>query len=104
MWYNGICTISEFRSLIYTIDESIIINIGLIYTTLKYEIGDFQKENTEITTAILDLAINNELYTRLFLYKIACIKRYFNNLLTLQIYFYVQKNKKNLERLDRKTS
>lgn len=48
------------------IDQDILKNlIQIIYTCLKYEIGDFQKENTEITTAILDLAINNELYTRL---------------------------------------
>ena len=39
--------------------------VHIIYTAIKYEIGDFQKENSEITTAILDLAINNELYTRL---------------------------------------
>lgn len=39
--------------------------INVIYTCLKYEIGDFQRENTEITTAILDLAINNELHTRI---------------------------------------
>lgn len=39
--------------------------IHIIYTAIKYEIGDFQKENSEITTAILDLAINNELYTRI---------------------------------------
>lgn len=39
--------------------------IQIIYTCLKYEIGDFQRENTEITTSILDLAINNELYTRI---------------------------------------
>ena len=39
--------------------------IHIIYTAIKYEIGDFQRENSEITTSILDLAINNELYTRL---------------------------------------
>ena len=39
--------------------------ILIIYTIVKYEVGDFQKENKEITTAILDLAINNELYTRI---------------------------------------
>lgn len=39
--------------------------IQLIYTILRYEVGDFQNENKEITTAILDLAINNELYTRI---------------------------------------
>ena len=35
MWYSGIYSISEVRSLNYTIGESII-NIGLIYTILKY--------------------------------------------------------------------
>ena len=39
--------------------------IQIIYTIFKYEMGDFQKENKEITSAILDLAINNELYTRI---------------------------------------
>lgn len=39
--------------------------IHILYTILKYEIGDFQKENSEIVTAILDLAITNELYTRI---------------------------------------
>lgn len=39
--------------------------IHILYTILKYEIGDFQKENREIVTAILDLAITNELYTRI---------------------------------------
>lgn len=37
----------------------------IIYAILKYEIADFQKENKEILTAILDLCINNELYTRI---------------------------------------
>lgn len=39
--------------------------IQIFFTILKYEVGDFQKENKEITTAIMDLAINNELYTRI---------------------------------------
>lgn len=36
----------------------------ILFTILKYEIGSFQKENKEIVSAILDLAIMNELYTR----------------------------------------
>lgn len=39
--------------------------IQIIYTSLKYEMSSIQKENSEITTAIMDLAINNELYTRI---------------------------------------
>lgn len=39
--------------------------IQLIYTIVRYEVGNYQNENKEITTAILDLAINNELYTRI---------------------------------------
>ena len=39
--------------------------IHILYTILKYEIGDFQKENSEIVTAILDLLVTNELYTRI---------------------------------------
>lgn len=37
----------------------------IIYTIVKYEMGEFQKENSEIVSAVLDLAINNELYTRI---------------------------------------
>lgn len=37
----------------------------ILYTIVKYEIGDFQKENSEIVTAILDLLVTNELYTRI---------------------------------------
>lgn len=37
----------------------------IIYTLVKYEIGDFQKENREILSSIIDLAITNELQTRL---------------------------------------
>lgn len=47
-------------------DDDLLKNIiQILYTALKYELGDFQKDNTEITTAILDLAITNELYTRI---------------------------------------
>ncbi len=37
----------------------------IIYTLIKYEIGDFQKDNREIVASIIDLAITNELQTRL---------------------------------------
>lgn len=37
----------------------------IIYTIIKYEIGDYHNDNREIVTSILDLAINNELYTRI---------------------------------------
>ena len=36
----------------------------ILYTIIKYEIGDFQKENKEIVCAVLDLVVNNEIYTR----------------------------------------
>ena len=39
--------------------------IRILFTLLKYEIGDFEKENTEIVSAIIDLTISNELYTRI---------------------------------------
>ncbi len=38
--------------------------IRIIYTLVKYEISSFQKENREIVSSILDLAITNELHTR----------------------------------------
>ena len=37
----------------------------IVFSIVKYEIGDYQKPNTEIVLSILDLAINNELHTRL---------------------------------------
>ena len=36
-----------------------------MYTITKYEIGSFHKENREIVSSIIDLAITNELQTRL---------------------------------------
>lgn len=36
----------------------------IVYTVLKYEIGDFQKENREMVAAIIDLAITNEVATQ----------------------------------------
>ena len=44
--------------------DAIGVLIHIIYMIIKCELGDFQKENKEITTAILDLAITNELYTK----------------------------------------
>ncbi len=37
----------------------------IIYTLVKYEIGTHQKENKEIVASIIDLAITNELHTKL---------------------------------------
>lgn len=39
--------------------------IRIIYTLVKYEIGSHQKENKEIVASIIDLAITNELHTKL---------------------------------------
>lgn len=36
----------------------------IVYTILKYEIGDFQKDNREMVSAIIDLAVTNELATQ----------------------------------------
>ena len=38
--------------------------IKIMFTLVKYEIGDFHSENKEIVNAIIDLAITNELFTR----------------------------------------
>lgn len=45
-------------------DDTLKSLIQILYTALKYQVGNYQKENNEIVTAIIDLAINNELYTR----------------------------------------
>ena len=37
----------------------------IVYTIMKYEIGSFHKDNKEIVSSIIDLAITNELQTRL---------------------------------------
>ncbi len=58
----------------------------IIYTLVKYEIGSHQKENREIVAAIIDLAITNELHT-----KIAGISKYnegFKNLRLLKRQLY----------------
>lgn len=47
------------------LDNPILTITNLIYTLLSYELKDFNKEYKEIVQAILELAIHNELYTRL---------------------------------------
>ncbi len=37
----------------------------IIYTLIKYEISSFQKDNKEIVSTVIDLAITNELHTRI---------------------------------------
>ena len=36
----------------------------ILFTTVKYELCDFHEENKEIVTAIEDLLVTNEIYTR----------------------------------------
>ena len=38
--------------------------IRILFTVVKYELSDFQEENKEIVTAIEDLLVTNEIYTR----------------------------------------
>ena len=38
--------------------------IRILFTVVKYELNDFQEENKEIVTAIEDLLVTNEIYTR----------------------------------------
>lgn len=37
----------------------------ILYTVVKYEIGDYQGTNKEMVSAILDLLVTNEIYTRI---------------------------------------
>ena len=39
--------------------------VSILYAVTRYQVGNVYKENKEITQAVLELAINNELYTRL---------------------------------------
>ncbi len=39
--------------------------IRILFTIIKYEIGDYQSSNREIVSAIIDLLVSNEIYTRL---------------------------------------
>ena len=36
----------------------------ILFTIMKYEIGDYHDDNKEIVTAVLDLLVTNEIYTR----------------------------------------
>ena len=36
----------------------------IIFTVIKYELGDYQSENKEIVSAVEDLLVTNEIYTR----------------------------------------
>ena len=37
--------------------------IRILYTIIKYELMDFRSENNEMTSAIIDLLVSNEIYT-----------------------------------------
>ena len=37
----------------------------ILFTVLRYELGDYQGNNKEIVTAVEDLVVNNEIYTRI---------------------------------------
>lgn len=52
----------------------------IIFTIVKYEIGEHQKQNREIVLAILDLTISNELHT-----KISKISKYNEGLKNLKV-------------------
>ena len=36
----------------------------ILFTAVKYEINDYQEQNKEMVTAIIDLLVTNEIYTR----------------------------------------
>lgn len=36
----------------------------ILFTIIKYEVGDYRTDNREIVTAIIDLLVTNEIYTR----------------------------------------
>jgi len=46
-------------------DDGLKAIIRIIFTIVKYEIGDYQAINREMVTAILDLLVSNEIYSRL---------------------------------------
>lgn len=39
--------------------------VRILFTLVKYEIGDYQSTNREIVSAIIDLLVTNEVYTRI---------------------------------------
>ncbi len=45
-------------------EDSFTTLMRIVYTVLKYEVGDFQKENREMVSAIIDMAITNEVATQ----------------------------------------
>ena len=46
-------------------DDGLKAIIRIIFTLIKYEIGSYQSMNREIVTAIMDLLVTNEIYSRL---------------------------------------
>ncbi len=36
----------------------------ILFTIIKYEVGDYRTDNREIVTAVIDLLVTNEIYTR----------------------------------------
>jgi len=67
-------------------DDDIKTLMRIIYTLVKYEIGSFQKGNREIISSIIDLAITNELQTRLT--KVSKYNEGFKNLKLLKRQLY----------------
>ena len=39
--------------------------IRILFTLVKYEVGDFQSQNKEIVSSIIDLLVTNEIFTRI---------------------------------------
>lgn len=39
--------------------------VRILFTLIKYEIGSYNQKNREMVTAIIDMLVNNEVYTRL---------------------------------------
>ena len=39
--------------------------VRILFTLIKYEIGSYNQKNREMVTAIIDMLVNNEFYTRL---------------------------------------
>lgn len=67
-------------------DDGLRALMRIIFTIVKYEIGDHQKQNREIVLAILDLTINNELHTKIS--KISKYNEGFKNLKVLKRQLY----------------
>lgn len=39
--------------------------VRILFTLVKYEVGDYQSSNREMVSAIIDLLVSNEIYTRI---------------------------------------